>query len=85
MQACDRHTKAQIERLAWSQAADEVLFLRQMHRCWEEHTSQMLTIRSIFLYLDRSYVLAASSVRSLYEMGLQQFRAHLVQHAEVRS
>ena len=83
VQACDQHTSRQIQKLAESQVADEVNFLRQMHQCWENHTSQMLTIRSIFLYLDRSYVLSASSVRSLYEMGLQQFRLHLVQHAEV--
>ena len=83
LQACDEHTSHQIQKLAASQVADEVIFLRQMHQCWESHTSQMLTIRSIFLYLDRSYVLSASSVRSLYEMGLQQFRIHLVQQSEV--
>ena len=43
----------------------------------------MLTIRQIFLYLDRSYVIAASGVRSLFEMGLQLFRTHLAAHPEV--
>ena len=45
----------------------------------------MLTIRSIFLYLDRTYVISTSGVRSLFEMGLQLFGGHLQQHPEVGS
>ena len=55
----------------------------QVQKCWQDHCSQMLTIRRIFLYLDRSYVINTSGVRSLFEMGLQLFRAHLGHHAEV--
>ena len=43
----------------------------------------MLTIRQIFLYLDRTYVISTSSVRSLFEMGLQLFGGHLARHPEV--
>lgn len=43
----------------------------------------MLIIRSIFLYLDRTYVISTSGVRSLFEMGLQLFGGHLAQHPEV--
>lgn len=57
----------------------------QVESCWEHHCNQMLTIRQIFLYLDRSYVINTSGVRSLYEMGLQLFRNHLAQHPEVCS
>jgi hypothetical protein len=45
----------------------------------------MLTIRSIFLYLDRTYVLSTSGVRSLFEMGLQLFGGHLGRHPEARA
>ena len=56
-----------------------------MEKTWEDLCAQMLTIRQIFLYLDRSYVIAASGVRSLFEMGLQLFRTHLAAHPEVMS
>ena len=44
----------------------------------------MLTIRSTFLYLDRTYVISTSGTRSLFEMGLQLYGQHLQQHPEVR-
>ena len=55
-----------------------------MAACWEGHCAQMLTIRSIFLYLDRTYVIANSGIRSLFEMGLQLFRSHLGRHPQAR-
>lgn len=47
--------------------------------------AQMLTIRSIFLYLDRTYVISTMGVRSLFDMGLQLFRNHLAAHPAVQS
>ena len=44
---------------------------------------QMHTLRSIFLYLDRTYVMQTVAKRSLWEMGLQIFRSHLHARAEV--
>lgn len=46
---------------------------------------QMLTIRSIFLYLDRTYVISNIDVRSLFDMGLQLFRMHLEKNPDVQS
>lgn len=43
----------------------------------------MLTLRSIFLYLDRTHVAAAAGARSLFDMGLQLFCSHLALHPEV--
>ena len=43
----------------------------------------MLTIRSTFLYLDRTYVISTSGTRSLFEMGLQSYAQHLQEHPEV--
>ena len=45
----------------------------------------MLTVRSIFLYLDRTYVISTTGVKSLFEMGLHLFRLHLATHPEVTS
>ena len=44
----------------------------------------MLTLRSIFLYLDRTHAISTAGVKSLFEMGLQLFRKHLAEHPEVR-
>eukprot|EP00963_Diacronema_lutheri_P008970 scaffold785_cov335-Pavlova_lutheri.AAC.2 len=56
-----------------------------MEDCWSDHSEQMLTIRSIFLYLDRTYVLQSANVRSLWDMGLVIFREYLLQHKQVES
>eukprot|EP00741_Cyanophora_paradoxa_P010023 tig00000157_g9709.t1 len=66
-----------------TQTPDHVVFLAQVESAWQDHCNQMLTIRSIFLYLDRTYVIQTANVRSLWEMGLQLFRKYLTQHKEV--
>ena len=48
------------------------------------HHTQM-TIRSIFFYMDRSYLLHSSSQPSLEEMGISQFRSHIFADASLRS
>lgn len=85
LQVCDAHIASQLQQLASSQTSGSVLFLEQMNDAWQDHCSQMLTIRSIFLYLDRTYVIADSTVRSIFDMGLQLFRLHLATHPEVHT
>ena len=53
------------------------LHLKRVDECWTDHCDQMLLIRSIFLYLDRTYVMQKCSVRSLWDMGLLLFRENL--------
>ncbi|KAK9797070.1 hypothetical protein WJX73_002435 [Symbiochloris irregularis] len=84
-QACDAHIGGVIKRLATEGALDAGLFLAQVAAAWTDHTAHMLTLRSIFLYLDRTHVAAASGVRSLFDMGLQLFCAHLDLHPEVQN
>ena len=55
----------------------------QIAACWKDHCEQMLTIRSTFLYLDRTYVISTSGTRSLFEMGLYAYGQHLAEHPEV--
>ena len=62
---------------------DHSAFLRAMAAAWADHCEQMLTIRSIFLYLDRTYVIQSNGVKSLWEMGLSFFRQHLCGRPEV--
>lgn len=48
-----------------------------MNDCWQSHCEQMIMIRSIFLYLDRTYVLQNPSIHSIWDMGLDLFRSHI--------
>mmetsp|Transcript_54946 Transcript_54946/g.112192 ORF Transcript_54946/g.112192 Transcript_54946/m.112192 type:complete len:775 (+) Transcript_54946:478-2802(+) len=73
---CEEHIKKEIASLV-AQTADAVLFLEVVEQCWQTHTKQMSLIRSIFLYLDRTYVIQSCNVCSLWAMGLQLFRKHL--------
>ena len=46
---------------------------------------EQITIRRIFFYLDRSYLLHSPSQPSLEEMGISQFRSHIFADAALRS
>ena len=81
---CDAHTKASLAGVAAHVGTGAAAFLRHMNAAWLRHCQQMLLIRSIFLYLDRSYVLTAADTRSLFDMGLQQFRTHLLALPQVK-
>jgi cullin-4 len=83
---CDRHIAELVAGLNQHVAKGAEALLAQMRVCWAQHCDQMLLIRSIFLYLDRSIVLAADSAvqRSIYDMGLFLFRQHLESQPKVR-
>lgn len=82
-QECDTWIEGELRKLSREAAVDAVAFLSQMLKVWKDHCSQMLTIRSIFLYLDRTYVISSSTVRSIFDMGLDCFRTHLQSLPEV--
>ncbi|EPS64061.1 cullin 4, partial [Genlisea aurea] len=65
------------------QSEDLAVFLSLVERCWQDFCDQMLMIRGIALYLDRTYVKQTPNVRSLWDMGLQLFRKHLSLASEV--
>ena len=48
--------------------------MKKMNECWSSHCRQMIMTRSIFLFLDRTYVLQHPQVMSIWEMGLDTFR-----------
>ncbi|TPX52440.1 hypothetical protein SeMB42_g01414 [Synchytrium endobioticum] len=52
-------------------------FLRQIKDVWEDHTTCMLMIRDILMYMDRVYVKTAG-LPIVYEMGLELFRDRVV-------
>ncbi|CAM8996218.1 unnamed protein product [Rhodiola kirilowii] len=79
---CEAHISVTIKALV-GQSTDTVVFLSLVEKCWQDFCDQMLLIRSIALYLDRTYVKQTSNIRSLWDMGLNIFRKHLYVSHEV--
>ncbi|GAB5584870.1 cullin-4B isoform X8 [Prionailurus iriomotensis] len=49
------------------------------------HQFREIMIRSIFLFLDRTYVLQNSMLPSIWDMGLELFRAHIISDQKVQN
>ncbi|OBS76273.1 hypothetical protein A6R68_17270 [Neotoma lepida] len=94
-QICEDHIKAQIHQFreypfqnkipSFLDSLDSVLFLKKIDKCWQNHCRQMIMIRSIFLFLDRTYVLQNSMLPSIWDMGLELFRAHIISDQKVQT
>ncbi|XP_036621814.1 cullin-4B-like [Trichosurus vulpecula] len=83
-QICEEHIRSQIHQFQ-EDSLDGVLFLRKIDECWHTHCRQMSMIRSIFLFLDRTYVLQNSMLPSIWDMGLELFRTHIISDQKVRN
>ncbi|OQR94149.1 Cullin family protein [Achlya hypogyna] len=53
---------------------DSGLFVERLVGLWEEFCSDLLMIRNLCLYLDRTYVMQTPGVVSIYDMGLACFQ-----------
>uniref|UniRef100_K7GFE7 Cullin-4B n=1 Tax=Pelodiscus sinensis TaxID=13735 RepID=K7GFE7_PELSI len=88
-QICEDHIKAQIHQFReyplTLDSLDSVLFLKKIDKCWQDHCRQMIMIRSIFLFLDRTYVLQNSMLPSIWDMGLELFRTHIISDQKVQN
>ncbi|GLC45097.1 hypothetical protein PLESTB_001467900 [Pleodorina starrii] len=87
-QECDSHISAHVSSLADCLSLESMSFLDRVDAVWQDHCSQMLMTRQIFLYLDRTHVLQLSSsatpVKSIFDMGLALFRGHLAARPEIK-
>lgn len=63
---------------------DPVAFLERADAVWRDYCAQMPTVRAIFLYLDRTFVISLPGLRSIFDMGLQLLRSHLEAHPQVQ-
>lgn len=61
----ETHVKQNIKTF-FSNTLDKLVYLKKMDECWQSHCRQMIMIRSIFLYLDRTYVLQNPTVHSIW-------------------
>nr|XP_061795990.1 cullin-4B-like isoform X1 [Nerophis lumbriciformis] len=82
-QVCEEHVKAQIHQFR-GDSLDNLSFLKRINRCWLDHCRQTIMIRSIFLFLDRTYVLQSSLLPSIWDTGLELFRTHIVSDSVVQ-
>ncbi|XP_044010663.1 cullin-4A [Aphidius gifuensis] len=80
----EKHVRENVEQFL-AESMDRFVFLKKMNDCWQSHCRQMIMIRSIFLYLDRTYVLQNSGVQSIWDMGLHLFRLHIVLNSLVQT
>ena len=67
------------------ESLDKLTFMKNMNECWSSHCNQMIMVRSIFLFLDRTYVLQHSAVPSIWDMGLELFRSCVLTHQLVQT
>ncbi|XP_063244252.1 cullin-4A [Bacillus rossius redtenbacheri] len=70
------HVKCSFKQFQ-SEAMDHQVFLQKMNACWKSHCQQMIMIRSIFLYLDRTYILQSPAIPSIWDTGLNLFRIYV--------
>ncbi|XP_032888849.1 cullin-4A isoform X1 [Amblyraja radiata] len=84
-QVCEDHVKAQIQQFRDTDSLDSSLFLKKINKCWQDHCRQMIMIRSIFLFLDRTYVLQSSMLPSIWDIGIELFRTHIINDKTVQN
>ena len=60
-----------------SDTGSAVEVLETVVQAWSTRSKQMETIRSIFFYLDRSYLLHSTIHPAINEMGINEFRNHI--------
>ncbi|KYQ92686.1 cullin [Tieghemostelium lacteum] len=79
----DKQTERSLLKLV-NQTGDIITFLHLINMCWQDHTSQLIMIRSIFLCLDRTYVIQNNQhLRSIWDLGLYYFKHYLLKFPDL--
>ncbi|KAJ3254031.1 Cullin-4B [Boothiomyces macroporosus] len=52
--------------------------LQTFNDYWKNYISQINVLKSVFLYLDRTFILHSKDKKSIYETGLQLFKEHVL-------
>ncbi|KAL8829981.1 MAG: hypothetical protein Q9170_005938, partial [Blastenia crenularia] len=64
---------------------DDIDVLRALVAAWDEWSARLKTIRSIFFFLDRSYLLHSPKLPSIEAMGTAEFRDRIFSHKALKS
>ena len=57
---------------------ESAAFLSLLNSTWQDHCDQTKVILSIFLFLDRTYVIQTQGVKSIWDLGLSLIRQTLL-------
>ncbi|KAL7008349.1 hypothetical protein EMMF5_002078 [Cystobasidiomycetes sp. EMM_F5] len=57
---------------------DGEAWLSQLNTIWKSFNEKMLLVRSVLLYLDRTYVLASPDLLSIWDLGVDIFRQSII-------
>jgi len=80
----ESHTKNMVQQFL-GESMDKLIFMKKMNEAWSGHCQQIIMCRSIFLFLDRTYVLQHPGVLSIWDLGLDTFRRHILTHQLVQT
>jgi len=80
----ENHTKDMVQQFL-GESMDKLIFMKKMNEAWSGHCQQIIMCRSIFLFLDRTYVLQHPGVLSIWDLGLDTFRRHILTHQLVQT
>lgn len=78
------HTREMVKQFL-GESMDKLIFMKKMNEAWSGHCQQIIMVRSIFLFLDRTYVLQQPGVLSIWDLGLDTFRRHILTHQLVQT
>lgn len=59
-------------------------FLRELKKRWDDHIKSTQMVRDILMYMDRTFVTTQNKT-SVYALGLELWRDHVVRHPAIRA
>lgn len=74
----------QIANARRQHAGSAEAWLHFLNSEFRQFCRQMMVTRSVFMFLDRTYLLLHSELMTLWEYGLVLFREHLMMHDAIR-
>ncbi|KXS17899.1 cullin-4A [Gonapodya prolifera JEL478] len=77
-QEMERQIKSVKAKLESFPPSASLAFLAEVRDAWTEHCRQMLLIRSLFLYLDRTYALQTNGIHPIWELSVDMFRTFVL-------
>jgi cullin-4 len=80
----ENHVQESVKQFL-GESLDKLIFMKKMNEAWSGHCQQIIMCRSIFLFLDRTYVLQHPGVLSIWDLGLDTFRRHILTHQLVQT
>lgn len=80
------HAKSIRQILEKNLNSNEIAFLKLIVDTWTKYKQHILTIRNIFLVLDRNYILQlVGPIKSLWDMGVDLFRSSIIDVYAIKS